>query len=40
MSGKGDLAEEILKAFADPKAEPWFPSLTRRLVNRAEEERL
>lgn len=40
MSGEGDLAEEILKAFADPRAEPWFPSLTRRLVNRAEEERL
>ena len=40
MSGEGDLAEEILKAFADPRAEPWFPTLTRRLVNRADEERL
>lgn len=38
MPGKPDLAEEIREVLADPKAEPWFPSLTRGLVGGAEEE--
>ncbi len=40
MRGKDDLAEEILQFISHARAEPWFPTLTRRLVNRAEEERL
>ena len=38
MPDKSDLAEEIREVLADPKAEPWFPSLTRGLVGKAEEE--